>query len=227
MAIENVDLSREIENWKSAVRGEDVRSANVAAFEKIQGTVNDTVHNVNQAAELVSASTENADRAADRADIAADTANTAAMNANAAAENTEETRQDILSRLAAGEFKGEKGGTGPQGPPGAEGPQGIKGATGNTGAQGATGPQGAKGATGETGPQGPQGPQGIQGPQGAIGPQGRSGVSIPASSRVYIYTDDADNSALHCVYDDALYDAPPFLYDATTGAIKWQYDDGK
>ena len=65
MAIENVDLSREIENWKSAVRGEDVRSANVAAFEKIQGTVNDTVQNVNQAAEDSASAAHNAQAAVD------------------------------------------------------------------------------------------------------------------------------------------------------------------
>lgn len=65
MAIGNIDLSREIENWKSAVRGEDVRSANVAAFEKIQGTVNDTVQNVNQAAEDSASAAHNAQAAVD------------------------------------------------------------------------------------------------------------------------------------------------------------------
>ena len=65
MAIGNIDLSREIENWKSAVRGEDVRAANVAAFEKIQGTVNDTVQNVNQAAEDSASAAHNAQAAVD------------------------------------------------------------------------------------------------------------------------------------------------------------------
>lgn len=227
MVAENIDLSQEIESWKSAVCGKDVRSANVAAFEKIQGTVNDTVQNVNQAAELVSASSENADRAAARADIAADKANTATTNANMAVDNAEATRKDILSRLAAGEFKGDTGATGSQGPKGDTGAQGAKGSTGATGPQGKTGATGPTGPKGDTGAQGPQGIQGQAGPQGQVGPQGKSGVSIPASSRVYIYTDDADNSALHCVYDDALYDAPPFLYDASSGAIKWQFDDGK
>ena len=60
MAIENIDLSQEIESWKSAVRGKDVRAANVAAFEKIQGTVNDTVQNVNQAAEDSASASHNA-----------------------------------------------------------------------------------------------------------------------------------------------------------------------
>ena len=74
MAIENVDLSREIENWKSAVRGEDVRSANVAAFEKIQGTVNDTVQNVNQAAEDSASAAHNAQAAVDSIQAAIATA---------------------------------------------------------------------------------------------------------------------------------------------------------
>lgn len=65
MAIENIDLSQEIESWKSAVRGKDVRSANVAAFEKIQGTVNDTVQNVNQAAEDSASAAHNAQAAVD------------------------------------------------------------------------------------------------------------------------------------------------------------------
>lgn len=65
MAIENIDLSQEIESWKSAVRGKDVRAANVAAFEKIQGTVNDTVQNVNQAAEEVVSASDKAQQAID------------------------------------------------------------------------------------------------------------------------------------------------------------------
>ena len=65
MAIENIDLSQEIESWKSAVYGKDVRSANVAAFEKIQGTVNDTVQNVNQAAEDSASAAHNAQAAVD------------------------------------------------------------------------------------------------------------------------------------------------------------------
>ena len=74
MAIGNIDLSREIENWKSAVRGEDVRSANVAAFEKIQGTVNDTVQNVNQAAEDSASASHNAQAAVDSIQTAIATA---------------------------------------------------------------------------------------------------------------------------------------------------------
>lgn len=64
-SIENIDLSQEIESWKSAVYGKDVRAANVAAFEKIQGTVNDTVQNVNQAAEDSASAAHNAQAAVD------------------------------------------------------------------------------------------------------------------------------------------------------------------
>lgn len=68
---------------------------------------------------------------------------------------------------------------------------------------------------------------GPQGPQGEKGEQGPSGVSIPASSLLYIYTDDADNSAIHCVYDDAFNAMPPLSYDDATGAIKWTFDNGR
>jgi len=69
--------------------------------------------------------------------------------------------------------------------------------------------------------------KGDKGDTGDTGPQGQSGVSIPPSARVYLYTDDANNSAIHCVYDDALYDAPPYNYNDTTGAISWTYDNGQ
>ena len=74
MAVENIDLNQEIESWKSAVYGKDVRAANVAAFEKIQGTVNDTVQNVNQAAEDSASAAHNAQAAVDSIQTAIDTA---------------------------------------------------------------------------------------------------------------------------------------------------------
>lgn len=74
MAIGNIDLNQEIESWKSAVYGKDVRSANVAAFEKIQGTVNDTVQNVNQAAEDSASAAHNAQAAVDSIQAAVTTA---------------------------------------------------------------------------------------------------------------------------------------------------------
>ncbi len=74
MAIANIDLSQEIENWKSAVYGKDVRSSNMAAFEKIQGTVNDTVRDVNQAAEDSASAAHNAQAAVDSIQAAVTTA---------------------------------------------------------------------------------------------------------------------------------------------------------
>ena len=68
---------------------------------------------------------------------------------------------------------------------------------------------------------------GAQGPKGDKGEKGDSGVSIPGSSLLQIYTDQEDNCAIHCVYDDALYAAPPIQYREADGAILWQYDDGK
>lgn len=68
---------------------------------------------------------------------------------------------------------------------------------------------------------------GTQGPKGDKGEKGDSGVSIPGSSLLQIYTDQEDNCAIHCVYDDALYAAPPIQYREADGAILWQYDDGK
>lgn len=85
MAIENIDLSQEIESWKSAVRGKDVRSANVAAFEKIQGTVNDTVQNVNRAAEDSASAAHNAQAAVDSIQTAITTATEKAAEAETSA----------------------------------------------------------------------------------------------------------------------------------------------
>lgn len=85
MAIENIDLSQEIESWKSAVYGKDVRSANVAAFEKIQGTVNDTVQNVNQAAEDSASASNNAQAAVDSIQTAITTATEKAAEAETSA----------------------------------------------------------------------------------------------------------------------------------------------
>lgn len=133
-------------------------------------------------------------KATEDAEKSAHDANISASNANRAAANAESIRNDLVSRLQSGEFKGEKGDPGPQGLQGATGPRGL------------------------------QGPKGEPGQNGA---QGKSGVNIPALSRLYIYTDDEDNSAIHCVYDDAFYDGPPFAYDNESGAIKWSYDDGK
>lgn len=174
------DISQEIQKFRDAEKGEEVRGSMISLAEKVNSDGEDALTEVAEqvtriddiAAEATQTLAE-ANTATDGANAAKASANTAALNANNAAANAAETRQDILDRLAAGEFKGEKGNTGEQ------------------------------------------------------GPQGQSGVNVPASSRMYIYTDDANNSAIHCVYDDALYDAPPLNYNDTTGAISWTYDNGQ
>ena len=103
MAIENIDLSREIENWKSAVRGEDVRSANVAAFEKIQGTVNDTVQNVNQAAEDSASAAHNAQAAVDSIQAAIATATEKAAAADSSKTAAAQSATDAITAKTAAE----------------------------------------------------------------------------------------------------------------------------
>lgn len=114
-----------------------------------------------------------AEQAKTDAQTAASEAATSAGNADQSAQKAADSLQELKDGIAAGDFKGEKGDTGPIGP---VGPQGETGPQGPTGATGATGPKG------ETGPRGEQGPQGIQGergPQGAQGPQGEKGNTGP------------------------------------------------
>lgn len=103
MAIENIDLSQEIESWKSAVRGKDVRAANVAAFEKIQGTVNDTVQNVNQAAEDSASASHNAQAAVDSIQTAIATATEKAAAAATSATQAAGSQAAVLELAAAAE----------------------------------------------------------------------------------------------------------------------------
>ena len=111
MAVENIDLSQEIENWKTAAYGKDVRQANVAAFEKIQGTVNDTVQNVNQAAEDSASAAHNAQAAVDSIQAAivtatekaaaAATSATQAAGSQAAADNSKTAAAQSETNAAA------------------------------------------------------------------------------------------------------------------------------
>lgn len=116
--VQPIDLQSEIADWQSAVYGEEVRGAAVSALQKIQGTVNDTVTNVNQAAEdaaqavedisgAITQTQENAQAAAGSAEAAAGSASAAetskgeaatsasnaAASAEAAAESAEKAAQ--------------------------------------------------------------------------------------------------------------------------------------
>lgn len=84
------------------------------------------------------------------------------------AENLEaEIVTAVQEELATGQYKGDKGDTGEQGPKGDTGPQGPKGDKGDTGIQG---------PKGDTGDQGIQGPKGDKGDTGAQGPKGDTGA---------------------------------------------------
>lgn len=108
------DISQEIEAFKAAKKGRDVRGSMVSLAEKVNQEVE------NNTSSVASAIT-GANAAATNANTQASAANTAAGNANTAASNAEATRQDLLDRLAAGEFKGDKGDTGETGPQGESG----------------------------------------------------------------------------------------------------------
>ena len=101
MAVNNIDLSGEIKAWKDAAYGKDVRAANVAAFEKIQGTVNDTVQNVNQASEDASSASQNAQKAVDDIQSAIETATSKASEAAGSATAADTSKKAAASSAAA------------------------------------------------------------------------------------------------------------------------------
>ena len=101
MAVDNIDLSGEIKAWKDAAYGKDVRAANVAAFEKIQGTVNDTVQNVNQASKDASSASQNAQKAVDDIQSAIETATSKASEAAGSATAADTSKKAAASSAAA------------------------------------------------------------------------------------------------------------------------------
>lgn len=115
ITVSPINLEPEIQQWKDAYCGEDVRQANINAFEKIQTSVNEAITGVTQVA-------NNADQVQRSAIQAAGQAAAAAENANQALENVEEVRQDLADRVASGEFDGAPG---EQGPPGPQGESGV------------------------------------------------------------------------------------------------------
>lgn len=101
MAINNIDLTNEIRDWKEAICGEEVRAANVSAFEKIQGSVNDAINDVNSAVINVQRTSENANYLIERADVVLNEAtrakDIATQKAASAAEDAA-TAQDAAQR---------------------------------------------------------------------------------------------------------------------------------
>lgn len=115
ITVSPINLEPEIQQWEDAYCGEDVRRANIDAFEKIQASVNEAIAGVTQVA-------NSADQVQQSAIQAAAQAAAAAENANQALENVEEVRQDLADRVASGEFNGAPG---EQGPPGPQGESGV------------------------------------------------------------------------------------------------------
>lgn len=109
------DISQEVEAFRKAKKGREVRGSMISLAEKVNQEVEQNTSNVTTAIAEVTAAAGNANTQAGNANAAAANANTAATNANA-------VKQDLLDRLDAGEFKGDKGDTGPQG---AQGEAGI------------------------------------------------------------------------------------------------------
>ncbi len=70
---------------------------------------------------------------------------------------------------------------------------------------------------------GKDGKDGAPGGKGDKGDPGASGIQVTGNAIFTIYTDTADNCAIHVVYDDGLGE-PPLKYDPETGAIYWQYE---
>ena len=101
MAVNNIDLSGEIKAWKDAAYGNDVRAANVAAFGKIQGTVNETVQNVNQASSDASSASQNAQKAVDDIQSAIETATSKASEAAGSATAADTSKKAAASSAAA------------------------------------------------------------------------------------------------------------------------------
>ena len=94
---------------------------------------------------------EGASADAEKSAVRAETAQSSASDSAAAAARSLKTLQE---GIASGNFKGDPGARGAQGPKGDTGPQGPKGEKGDTGPAGpagATGPQGPRGQTGAAG----------------------------------------------------------------------------
>ena len=113
------DISKEIQDFKDAEYGEEVRGSMISLAEKLNEEVEQNtadvaaaVEDAENAAGTANSAASGAGQAAQAAQAAANTANTAAANANAA-------RDDILQRLEDGELRGRKatkGTPGPRGP---------------------------------------------------------------------------------------------------------------
>lgn len=116
------DISKEIQDFKDAEYGEEVRGSMISLAEKLNEEVEQNTADVAAAVEEAEKATELANTAAVETTQATQAAQTATGAANTAAANANAARNDILQRLADGEFKGDKG---DKGDPGAQGASGV------------------------------------------------------------------------------------------------------
>ena len=108
------DISQEINNFQSAIYGEEVRGSMISLAEKLNQEVENNTQNTTVMIGRAQAALDNANESVDKATVAT-------KNANQAVQIAENTRQDMLNRVASGEFNGEKGEQGEQGPQGESG----------------------------------------------------------------------------------------------------------
>ena len=108
------DISQEINNFQDAIYGEEVRGSMISLAEKLNQEVENNTQNTTVMIGRAQAALDNANESVDKATVAT-------KNANQAVQIAENTRQDMLNRVASGEFNGEKGEQGEQGPQGESG----------------------------------------------------------------------------------------------------------
>lgn len=151
------DITREINDFRHAVYGEEVRGSMISLAEKLNREVETNTGEVDAAVNRTNIATQEAVNAAMDARAAESAALGAGAQADVAAKNAVDITNEVQRRLDEGEL------TGPQGP---------------------AGPQGERG---EQGLMGPAGPQGEKGEKGDTGPQGPSGVTAPSSGMFSLY----------------------------------------
>lgn len=120
------NISAEIESFRSAVYGEEVRGSMIALAEKINTEVENNTEKADVAAGNANTAASNANNAAASASEAVSKAGNAANTAEVAAADANAARDEILERLENGELKGEKGDPGEQG---AQGESGVMAVT--------------------------------------------------------------------------------------------------
>jgi len=151
------DITREINDFRHAVYGEEVRGSMISLAEKLNREVETNTGEVDAAVNRTNIATQEAVNAAMDARAAESAALGAGAQADVAAKNAVDITNEVQRRLDEGEL------TGPRGP---------------------AGPQGERG---EQGLMGPAGPQGEKGEKGDTGPQGPSGVTAPSSGMFSLY----------------------------------------